>query len=59
MAGDVLTYTDDELEPGKTYYYILRAMNSDGAGDWHPYVSAVAHIGVPDAPVLTATAASR
>ena len=59
VAGDVLTYTDDELEPGKTYYYILRAVNSDGAGDWHPYVSAVAHIGVPDAPVLTATAASR
>ena len=27
----VLTYTDEDLEPGKTYYYILQAVNDNGA----------------------------
>ena len=59
VADDVETYTDTGLDPGKRYYYILRAVNSDGPGAWTPYVSAVANRGVPNAPVLTATTASR
>jgi titin len=54
-----LTYTDENLEPGKAYYYILRAVNSMGKGDWTPFQIAVATMGVPDAPMLMAEAVSR
>ena len=53
------SYTDEDLEPGKTYYYNLRAVSGEGPGPWTPFLAATAEIGVPDAPVLTATAASR
>ena len=55
---DELTYTDEDLEPGKLYYYILRAVNDISVGAWTPFVTATAEIGLPDAPMLTATAAS-
>ena len=54
-----IVYTDEDLEPGKGYYYILRAVNGVGPGPWTAFVTAAAGIGVPDAPVLSATAASR
>ena len=60
MAADVVTYTDEDLEPGKTlllhpagrkqHWCLARGRHS---------VAATAAAGVPDAPVLTATAASR
>ena len=59
VAADVLTYTDEDLEPGKTYYYILRAVNAVGPGPWTAFQSATAAAGVPDAPVLTATELRR
>ena len=47
-----------DLEPGKTYYYILRAVNAVGAGPWTRVPIGNCHSqAVPDAPVLTATAA--
>ena len=59
VADDVLTYTNTGLEPGKTYYYILRAVNSIGAGPWSAFVSSASGVGPPDAPVLTAESAGR
>ena len=32
--GNVLTYTDMSLAAGTTYYYRVRAINSQGAGLW-------------------------
>ena len=51
-------YVDEDLELGKTYYYILRAVNSVGNGPWTSFRAAEAGAGMPDVPVLTATAAS-
>ena len=59
LADDVETYTDEDLEPGKLYYYILRAVNDISVGPWTPFVTATAAVGLPDAPELTATATSR
>ena len=58
LAVDEFTYTDEELEPGKAYYYILRAVNAVGPGPWTAFVTTTATTGLPDKPVLTATAAS-
>ena len=55
-VGAVLTYTDMNLEAGTTYYYIVRAVNSQGAGTWSAYNQGTTTAGTPDAPVLTATA---
>ena len=52
-------YVDEDLELGKTYYYILRAVNSVGNGPWTSFRAAVSGAGLPDAPVLTATATGR
>ncbi len=53
---DDTTYADVGLDKGKTYYYILRAKNSQGNGPWTSYDSADTGDAAPDAPVLTAMA---
>jgi hypothetical protein len=53
---DDLAYADVGLDKGKTYYYILRAKNSQGNGPWTSYDSADTGDAAPDAPVLTAMA---
>ena len=53
---DDRTYPDEGLDNGTTYYYILRAKNSQGNGPWTSYDSADTGDAVPDAPVLTAMA---
>jgi len=55
-VGNVLTYTDMNLDAGTTYYYIVRAVNSQGAGLWSAYNQGTTTVAAPDAPVLTATA---
>ena len=57
FAHYLRTYTDEGLEPAKTYHYVLRAVNSVGPGPWTTFVSAVSGADVPDAPMLTATSA--
>ena len=54
--GNVLTYTDRNLVSGTKYYYIVRAINSQGAGLWSGYKAGTPTAAFPDAPVLTATA---
>ena len=54
--GNVLTYTDRTSLPGTKYYYIVRAINSQGAGLWSAYKAGTTTAAAPDAPVLTATA---
>ena len=49
-------YPDMNLAAGSTFYYVLRAKNSQGDGPWSTYVTAETIDGsAPDAPVLTAT----
>ena len=55
-VGNVLTYTDMNLDAGTTYYYIVRAINSQGAGLWSAYDQGTTTAANPDAPMLTATA---
>ena len=52
------SYTAEELASSTRYYYIVRAVNSDGAGPWSAFVTGVTTGGNPDAPTLTATALS-
>ena len=54
--GNVDTYTDMNLDAGTKYYYIVRAINSQGAGLWSAFKSGTTTAANPDAPVLTATA---
>ena len=60
LGGGTLTgtsYSHSPLTSGTTYYYQIRAINSDGdAGGWSDRVNEVAGDMVPDEPVLTATA---
>ena len=49
------SYTDRDLTRGSKHYYILRAMNSQGAGAWSSFATATVMSVAPDAPVLTAT----
>ena len=58
-AADETSYKDDDLAPGKRYHYILSAINMIGYGPWSDDGSAVTAPGVPDAPMLTATATGR
>jgi titin len=55
-AADVTTYTDMNLAAGTKYYYIVRAINSQGAGLWSGYKAGTTTAATPDAPELTATA---
>ena len=54
--GNVLTYTDKKLAAGTKYYYIVRAINGQGAGLWSAFKAGATSTTNPDAPVLTATA---
>ena len=60
LGGGTLTgtsYSHSPLTSGTTYYYQIRAFNSDGdPSGWSDRVNEVAGDMVPDAPVLTATA---
>jgi fibronectin type 3 domain-containing protein len=57
-VGDVLTYTDPGLSNGVTYYYVVAAVNSEGAGAASNELSAVPKA-PPSAPrSLTAKATS-
>ncbi len=49
-------YTDTGLAAGARRYYIVRAVNSQGAGKWSNFESGITSPAAPDAPVLTATA---
>jgi hypothetical protein len=54
---DVTTYADTGLANGATYYYRLRARNSEGPGGWsEDYASAMILAGGPDEPVLAGEA---
>ncbi len=55
-AAGATTYTDDGLDRGMRYYYILAARNSSGLGPWTSAASAMTTAGAPDAPMLTAIA---
>ena len=55
MLGVVLTYADSGLKAGTTYYYQVRAKNSEGAGPWSAFATVTTTAAAPDAPVLTAT----
>ncbi len=57
-AKDADSYEDTGLNPGGTYYYRLRAMNAQGAGDWAAFVSATTDARAPGIPTLVATAIS-
>ena len=51
-------YVDDGLTGGTTKHYRIRAVNLNGNGQWSTVRSARTDAGGPDAPVLTAAAAS-
>ena len=56
-AGDVTVFDDSPLATdGTEYFYQVTAVNDDGESDRSNEASAVPLNGVPDAPVLTATA---
>ena len=61
LAGDATSYTDENLEPGKRYYYTIAAKSSAGSGPWtQPPVDELSGAANPDAvDDLTATAKSR
>ena len=49
-------YTDTGLAAGAKRYYIVRAVNSQGAGKWSNFESGITSPAAPDAPALTAAA---
>ena len=54
LSGAV-DYADEDLDAGSTHYYIVRAMNSQGAGAWSAIVNATVGSSAPDTPVLVLT----
>ena len=50
------SYEDRGLARGATYYYRVRAKNSQGDGPWTDYELGMTPVAAPDAPVLTAMA---
>ena len=57
-AADATSYAHEDLDPGMTYYYRLRASNDIGDSPWSADVSGMTVAGYPDAPELTATPTS-
>ena len=54
LSGDS-DYEDEDLAAGSTHYYIVRAMNSQGAGAWSNIDNATVAASAPDTPVLVLT----
>ncbi len=54
--GNDLEYDDMNLDAGTKYYYVVRAINGQGAGLWSAFKAGTTAAANPDAPVLTATA---
>ena len=57
-AADATFHTHEDRAPGTRYHYVLRASNAIGNSDWSDDVSGMTLAGNPDAPELTAMAAS-
>jgi len=47
LPGNATTFTDSNLEPGKTYYYKVQAVNAQGKGEPSTMVAAVAPVKNP------------
>ena len=58
LGADKTEYAHTGLTAGTVKRYRVRAFNGNGAGQWSTYRSARTDAGGPDAPVLTAAAAS-
>ena len=58
LGATAESHMDTGLAAGTKYYYIVRAVNSQGPGKWANFVSSTttANTTTPDTPVLTATA---
>ena len=56
--GPMYTYDDTGLSPGKTYYYIVRARNTEGAGPWSQFGYAKTVVRGPGIPTLEAVVIS-
>ena len=55
-SASARSYTHSGLQPGTTRYYLLRARNRAGLGEFSPPASATTLTGVPAAPGLTVRA---
>jgi serine/threonine protein kinase/outer membrane protein assembly factor BamB len=47
LPGNTTTFTDSNLEPGKTYYYRVQAVNAQGKGELSTMAAAVAPVKNP------------
>jgi hypothetical protein len=47
LPGNTTTFTDSNLEPGKTYYYRVQAVNTQGKGELSSVVTVVAPVKYP------------
>ncbi len=56
LGSSTRSYSHSSLSPGTQKYYQIRARNSQGPSEWSEPKDATTLVGVPDAPVLRATA---
>ena len=56
ISSTARSYTHSNLSPGTTKHYRILARNSQGPSEWSDPKNATTRVGVPDAPVLRATA---